>query len=84
MDAGSKFMAGKGHSSAQYNLGLMYANGEGVAQDVVEAYKWFFLAHKNGRKEGEQAMLSLAPLLSKAQIKEAIDRARNECCALKR
>ncbi len=51
-------LAAKGHRAAQYNLGRMYARGEGVPQDVVEAYKWFFLAHKNGRKEGERAMRS--------------------------
>ncbi|MCE2510634.1 MAG: sel1 repeat family protein [Alphaproteobacteria bacterium] len=77
-------LAAKGHSSAQYNLGRMYANGQGVPRNLIEAYKWFFLSFKNGRKEGEQAMLSLAPLLKKEQISEAIERASNECCALKR
>ena len=29
------------HEMAQFNLGLMYAYGEGVPQDFVEAVKWF-------------------------------------------
>ena len=77
-------LAAKGHSAAQYNLGRMYARGEGVPQDVVEAYKWFFLAHKNGRKEGEQAMRSLAKHLTKKQISAAIGRAHAERNAIKR
>jgi TPR repeat protein len=29
---------------AQYNLGQMYANGEGVPEDYVEAYAWLSIA----------------------------------------
>ena len=36
--------AEQGHASAQYNLGWMYANDRGVAQDDVTAYTWFSLA----------------------------------------
>ena len=36
--------ANAGDASAQFNLGFMYANGRGVPQDDVEAYKWFNLA----------------------------------------
>ncbi|MSU45685.1 MAG: sel1 repeat family protein [Lacunisphaera sp.] len=32
--------AEQGHRAAQYKLGLMYANGEGVNQDEIEANKW--------------------------------------------
>ena len=77
-------LAAKGHSAAQYNLGRMYARGEGVPQDVVEAYKWFFLAHKNGRVEGEKAMTSLAKHITQKQISEAIGRAHGERYAIKR
>ena len=31
-------------AEAQYNLGYCYANGQGVAKDYVEAYKWVNLA----------------------------------------
>ena len=31
-------------ASAQFNLGLVYARGEGIPVDLVAAYKWFRLA----------------------------------------
>ena len=33
--------AEQGDASAQYNLGAMYENGEGVPQDDQEALKWY-------------------------------------------
>ena len=39
--------AEQGHAGAQYNLGLCYANGEGVPQNYAEAAKWW-------RKAAEQ------------------------------
>ena len=35
-------------SSAQFNLGSMYARGQGVAQDYDEAVKWFSNAADRG------------------------------------
>ncbi len=34
-------LAEHGHAEAQFNLGLMYVNGQGVAQDHTEAMKWY-------------------------------------------
>ena len=31
----------QGNAEAQINLGVLYANGWGVAQDYVEALKWY-------------------------------------------
>ena len=39
-----RLAAEQGHSSAQFNLGMMYNNGEGVPQDYVYAHKWLNLA----------------------------------------
>ena len=36
--------ANAGDAGAQLSLALKYANGGGVPQDDVEAYKWFILA----------------------------------------
>ena len=33
-------LAEQGDARAQHNLGLMYANGQGVPQDNVYAYMW--------------------------------------------
>ena len=36
-----KEIAEKGNSDVQYNLGLIYSNGEGVKKDLEEAIYWF-------------------------------------------
>ena len=41
-------LAEQGDADAQYNLGLMYANGEGVPQDYSTAVKWWSLAAEQG------------------------------------
>ena len=41
-------LAEQGNAAAQYNLGLMYANGEGVPQNDAEAAKWYRLAAVQG------------------------------------
>ena len=37
-------LAEQGNAVAQFNLGTMYANGEGVPQDHAEAVKWYRLS----------------------------------------
>ena len=41
-------LAEQGHATAQYNLGLMYNNGQGVPQDYKTAVKWYKLAAEQG------------------------------------
>ena len=41
--------AEQGEASAQYNLGFMYNNGEGVPQDDKTAVKWYTLAAEQGK-----------------------------------
>jgi TPR repeat protein len=41
-------LADKGDASAQYNLGLMYAKGEGVGQDFKRAAEWYEKAAQQG------------------------------------
>ena len=43
-----RLAAEQGNASAQYNLGVRYANGEGVPQDDAEAVKWYRLAAEQG------------------------------------
>jgi TPR repeat protein len=40
--------AEQGHAKAQYNLALMYYNGEGVAKDDAAAVEWFCKAAEQG------------------------------------
>ena len=51
---------------AQNNLGTMYATGEGVPRDLVEAYKWFTLAaERQTKQESEATARNLDALTSK-------------------
>ena len=34
-------LAKQGHAVAQYNLGLLYTNGQGVPKDEAQARQWF-------------------------------------------
>ena len=42
--------ARRGNGIAQYNLGLAYAEGKGVATDPIEAFVWLSLARENGAR----------------------------------
>ena len=49
-------LAEQGYASAQYNLGVMYANGEGVIQNYKEAVKWYRLAAGHGDGEAQNSL----------------------------
>ena len=51
--------AEQGDASAQYNLGLMYANGHGAAQDYKEAFKWWRLAAEQGNTKAQTFLSNL-------------------------
>ena len=44
----AKLLAEQGNAEAQLNLGIRYANGEGVIEDDAEAVKLYRLAAKQG------------------------------------
>ena len=44
----TKKLANDGDETAQFNLGVMYANGKGVPKDYKEAEKWYIMSAKNG------------------------------------
>ena len=44
----AKLLAEQGNALAQLNLGIRYANGEGVPEDDAEAVKWYRLAAEQG------------------------------------
>jgi TPR repeat protein len=45
--------AQRGDAGAQFNLGQMYRNGQGVAQDYKEGVKWYRLAAAQGDAEAQ-------------------------------
>ena len=51
-----KTLAEQGDAMAQFNLGYMYYQGEGVTQDNKEAVKWFRLAAEQGDAEAQNSL----------------------------
>lgn len=49
-------LARSGSDLAQNNLGMMYLNGRGVAQDYNQAAHWFSLAVANGNVEAQTSL----------------------------
>ncbi len=45
--------ADQGHTSAQYNLGVMYREGKGVAQDDKQAARWYRKAADQGDADAQ-------------------------------
>jgi hypothetical protein len=70
-----KCKAEQGSADAQYNLGVLYANGQGVPQDYVRAYMWYNLAAAHslgtGDKLGADDQDVVARRMTPAQIAEA-------------
>ncbi len=48
-----RLAADQGHADAQFNLGVMYAKGEGIPQDYREAAQWYRLAADQGYAEAQ-------------------------------
>jgi TPR repeat protein len=72
-----QLLANQGKGDAQYNLGVMYANGKGVPQDYVVAHMWLNLSASHGDQEAAAARDSLAQTMSAAQVAEAQKMARD-------
>ena len=49
-------MAEQGNALAQYELGFMYDQGQGVRQDDAEAVKWYGLAAEQGYAGAQNAL----------------------------
>ena len=60
-----------GGRKAQFNLGVMYANGEGVLEDYVLAYAWWNLAAARGHKKADEAKDTLRLRMTADQIARA-------------
>ena len=57
-----------GHSTAQYNLGLIYATGQGIPKDFSKARMWWILA---GDEEAKQNIVKLEKIMSSEQIQKS-------------
>jgi len=68
--------ADQGNAIAQQNLGVSYANGEGVPQDYVSAHMWFNLSAAQGDANAIKNRDIIAQRMTPAQIAEAQKLAR--------
>lgn len=67
--------AEQGERAAQYNLGQFFLNGEGTERDLVQAYKWHYLAARGQPDHGE-ALARIAGEMNAAQLAAAEGLAR--------
>ena len=67
--------AEEGNVIAQHDLGVMYAKGEGVPQDYVQAHMWFSLSAAQGDGATKNRDI-IAAKMTPAQIAEAQKLAR--------
>lgn len=68
------------HEFGQYLLGTLYLYGDGVQQDVIDAYKWFLLSQGRAqrpsmRQLATETLTEAAEYLTAEQIEEAKHRA---------
>ena len=63
--------AEQGSVGAQFNLGTMYAGGQGVAVDAVLAYKWWDLATAQGDETARRNIDIIEGMMTPEQIAEA-------------
>ena len=70
-------LAEQGNVTAQYNLGHMYVNGEGVPQEYVLAHLWWDICGFSGDKDCVKSRNLVEERMSKQQIEEAQEMASN-------
>ena len=63
--------ADQGDAEAQYNLGVIYNNGEGVPEDDAEAVKWYRLAAEQGYAKA-QGVLGAMYALGRGVLKDSV------------
>jgi uncharacterized caspase-like protein len=62
-----KGQADQGSVEAQYELGTMYLDGDGVPANRPEAYYWYSLAQRNGSRTATFRLVPLAPQVPAAE-----------------
>jgi TPR repeat protein len=75
-----KLSAAQGLADAQYNLGSMYYNGQGVVQDYVRAHMWFNLVAAKGDADAVKNREVVAAKMTTQQI-AAAQKLAGECQA---
>ena len=65
-------LAEQGEANVQFNLGVMYANGQGVKQDDVEAVKWYRKAAEQGNANAQMILGTVYFLGKGVQFNKAL------------
>jgi TPR repeat protein len=76
---GYRKAASHGYAVAKLNLGTLYANGQGVPQDNVQAYRWFSsAARKIGAQDAKHRETAIAhrDRLARSMTPAELERAR--------
>ncbi len=60
-----------GVRDSQYNLGVLYARGMGLTQDLVQSYAWFAAAAAQGDEDAAKKRDDVANKLSTAELASA-------------
>src|SRR5205085_8880093 len=66
-------LAELGQATAQRNLAIMYAKGQGVPQSEINAFAWASLAAEGGDAGAKSLVEQLRPLLAPGSEKIAAD-----------
>ena len=77
-----RLAAEQGVASAQFNLGVAYAKGEGVPQDYVSAHMWLNLAASTGHKGARRAIPSLPFMTPRVPLIAAVMHEREPTVAI--
>jgi TPR repeat protein len=64
-----------GHPGAQLDFGTLLGRGQGMPQDLVESYKWLWLATWADAPGAEAALRELSPKLGMSQVLAGLRRA---------
>jgi TPR repeat protein len=66
-----RLAAKQGDAEAQNNLGIMYANGDGVPQNNVRGYIWWSVAAAQGEEDAKRNRDIVAKRLTPDQLTQA-------------
>ncbi len=66
-----KQAADYGIKDSQFNLGILYGQGMGVPQNLIESYKWFALAAKTGDTDASKKRDEVANAMDPDDLDEA-------------
>ncbi len=64
-------LASLGNKDAQYLLGVMYLNGDGIKSDIYKAFAWMSLAASKGDKDYKKSVDTFANKLDSERLEKA-------------